>query len=301
MFFRLIRDFSRDSQAGIAIMTVFLFPFLVSFFLIAIDMGIYYSTDRLVASTAQQTVEWMANRGLSSGEDANTLTKQALDKRLGKNILSSASKSLGITSTMTNFSYDSTTGINTLVVTADYNMLTRKIFSLTSVPLKAIACVKLHPVFASIVFSSGEMRSEGDYIYGNQQTSTLSPNRGVSWSNTYYTDVIGNTVATRTTPTHNYYVVAALAKQLAQRFQYRQLFINIIPVSATINLNPLDSSSTPKGSREGKLPPWIFADTGFQLDNTSNADPAKAYCITNRSFPGGKAQGSFYAKSRNLS
>ena len=303
MFLRLVSDFSKDNRAGITIMTVMLMPLFMFVIYFAYDMGRYFMTTRFVASAAQQTVEWIAYRGTFAGEDPNAIAKQGFDARMGSNLTNGT-----IASTVLTFTHDPATRVNRLVVKASYNLALRKVLGLSPYPVAAVATVKLKPVFVSIVFSSGEMRSEGDYIYGNRINGnkanpisiSTTAKLGVSWSNAdYYNDkVIGQSVATRTTPTHNFYMTTALVKELTQRFQYRPLYMNIIPVSATINLNPLSASANPKGSNEGKLPPWIYNEVdkvpGIEIDKTSNADPTRAYCITNRSFPSGVGTGSWY-------
>ncbi len=306
MVLRLIRDFSKDTRAGIAVMTVLLMPIVLILMIFAYDMGRYFMMTRFVSTAAQQTVEWMANRGTFAGEIPNTIAKQGFDSRMGGNLASSSSGGTlsggSLTSTVLTFTHDPVTRMNRLVMRANYNSALRNLLGQPTLtyPIAAVASVKLQPVFVSIVFSSGEMRSEGDFIYGNQKpafpndSTDRTYNQGVSWANSYYKQVIGQTVGTRSTPTHNFYMTTALVKELTHKFQYRQLYMNIIPVSATINLNPLDASASPRGSREGKLPPWIYYDTGLEIDNTSNASPTEAYCITNRSFPSGIGTGSWY-------
>jgi hypothetical protein len=99
-------------------------------------------------------------------------------------------------------------------------------------------------------------------------------------------------VTTRTTPTHNYYMTTALVKELAGKFQFRKHYMNIIPVSATINLNPLDYSAIPKGTKERKLPQWLYNSNFYDYD-TSKTINANPYCITNRDIIGGKSSYSF--------
>jgi|GEM_PF-1635220 len=285
MLWRLLGHFSYDKQAGIALTTALSILSLILLIYTGLDLARYHMINRGLSSAAQQTVEWMANRGASATEDPNVLTRDAIVGRMGKNIIPSTALYSGITSVTTTFSYDGPTGVSRLIVKANYNLMLRKTFNLQPLAMSADARIKLNPVFLSIVFSSGEMRSEGNSIYGQGQSGALAPNRGVSWSNPYYTSVINQSVATRTTPTHNYYMTTALVKELAGKFQFRKHYMNIIPVSATINLNPRGYSSNPPGSKEGKLPLWIYNDTGFQIDNTSMANNTSEYCITNRSFP----------------
>ncbi len=284
MFFRLIRDYSRDSQAGIALMTVLLLPIFMIVIFASYDFGRLFMMTRFVSTVAQQTVEWVAVRGMGPTEDPDVLAKQAFDKRMGKNIIPSFALYSGITSTNLTFTYDQSTGVSSLVAIANYNMALRKLLKLSSMPIAADARFKLRTVYITVVFSAGEMRSEGNSIYGTGQTGQPEYNRGVSWSNRYYTDIVGKPVDTRTTPTHNFYMTAALIKELMSKFQFRKRYVSIIPVSATINLNPWSSSASIPGSDEGTLPRWIFSD-GNVIDVTSYTPKTSAICITNRSLP----------------
>ncbi len=304
MLLRLLGQFYRNTRAGMAVTTVLSMFILMYFIYVALDIARYHMINRALSSAAQQTVEWLANRGAIATEDPNALAKQALVARLGSNIIPSDALYSGITSITPTFSYDSTTGISRLIVKANYNLMLRKTFNLQPFAMSADARIKLNPVFVSIVFSSGEMRSEGNDIYGQGLSGSLAPNRGVSWSSPYFTSVIGQTVGTRSTPTHNYYMAAALAKELAGKFNFRKHYMNIIPVSATINLNPLDYTTFPTGTNEKKLPLWVYADTSFTYANTGSTNPNYAICISNRDFYSasvyGHQQDYYYAPASEL-
>ena len=300
MLWRLLGHFSYDKQAGIALTTALSILSLILLIYTGLDLARYHMINRGLSSAAQQTVEWMANRGASATEDPNVLTRDAIVGRMGKNIIPSTALYSGITSVTTTFSYDGPTGVSRLIVKANYNLMLRKTFNLQPLAMSADARIKLNPVFVSIVFSSGEMRSEGNDIYGQGLTGSLAPNRGVSWSSPYYTGVINQTVGTRSTPTHNYYMTAALVKELASKFQYRKHYMNIIPVSATINLNPKDYVAIPQGTNEGQLPLWIYNSSYSGGDDTSAAIKTEAYCITNRTIAGGTPSWGFLLDYYNV-
>ena len=297
MFMRLIRDYSRDNKAAIALMTVAFMPLFLVLVYTAHDIGRYFMVQRTVASASQQTYDWIVTRGASASEDANALAKTAFTTRLGKNIVADDSSTNGIKNIMVTVSRNSKNKIARIDIKGDYNLMLGKLLNLPTFPIAAtVGKVIDPPVFITIVFSSGEMRSEGNFIYGDLQAvnnPSRSPavNRGVSWSNDYYTQIKGQAVfETRDTPTTNYFMVTALVKELAKKYAGSTLYMNIIPVSATINLNPRLSKTNQPGSNEGKLPPWVLSTGGFDVDNNYSIeairDPTIGICITNRSFPG---------------
>ena len=297
MFMRLIRDYSRDNKAAIALMTVAFMPLFLGLVYTAHDIGRYFMVQRTVASASQQTYDWIVTRGASASEDANALAKTAFTTRLGKNIVADDSSTNGIKNIMVTVSRNSKNKIARIDIKGDYNLMLGKLLNLPTFPIAAtVGKVIDPPVFITIVFSSGEMRSEGNRIYGTLQTVNNAvllpgPNRGVSWSNDYYTQIKGQAVfETRDTPTTNYFMVTALVKELAKKYAGSTLYMNIIPVSATINLNPRLSKTNQPGSNEGKLPPWVLSTGGFDVDNNysieAKRDPSIGICITNRSFPG---------------
>ncbi|MFZ4788384.1 MAG: hypothetical protein ACOYLL_09875, partial [Beijerinckiaceae bacterium] len=108
-----------------------------------LDLARYHMINRGLSSAAQQTVEWMANRGASATEDPNVLTRDAIVGRMGKNIIPSTALYSGITSVTTTFSYDGPTGVSRLIVKANYNLMLRKTFNLQPLAMSADARIKL--------------------------------------------------------------------------------------------------------------------------------------------------------------
>ena len=301
MFMRLIRDYSRDNKAAIALMTVAFMPLFLVLIYTAHDIGRYFMVQRTVASASQQTYDWIVARGASASEDANALAKTALTTRLGKNIVDDGSGANGIKNITVTVSRNSKNDIARIDIKGQYNLMLGNLLNLPTFPIAAtVGKVIDPPIFITIVFNSGEMRSEGTRIYGNLQTVNNAvllpgPNRGVSWSNLYYTDFLGQTVPTRDMPTTNYFMVTALVKQLVKKYAGRTIYMNIIPVSATINLNPGPISGALPGSNEGKLPPWTLNSSDSEtLDSffLFNLNPQTPRCISNRSFPGSSVTGS---------
>ena len=130
MLWRLLGHFSYDKQAGIALTTALSILSLILLIYTGLDLARYHMINRGLSSAAQQTVEWMANRGASATEDPNVLTRDAIVGRMGKNIIPSTALYSGITSVTTTFSYDGPTGVSRLIVKANYNLMLRKTFNL---------------------------------------------------------------------------------------------------------------------------------------------------------------------------
>lgn len=292
MLCRLIADFIKDRQAGISLLTMGLMPLFLLMTVVAYDFGRFFMLSRVMSSATQQTAEWIkAKDAVNTYDFDSNDAKLYFDNLMKRHIVTTGSLAGGITSTNLELKVDTQRQQFWLVTKANYNLTVSKLstgFAVPTLPLytKVITKVSPPPLFVTIVFSAGEMQSEGEHAYGAGYDNQNNATKGVSWSSSYYTDAIGHTVTPRTTPTHNFYMVAALVKELTSKYiGTRKLYMNIIPVSATINLNPHGYSSSPQGSNETTLPDWIYHDTGFDYDNTSMAPKTSAICITNRTLP----------------